>query len=66
MRYVLVHWSSGSLKTSILTEEYVLDKSMMNDPDKEGMVVFVKPGGEKLPKHKVKAYLGRVKYVSGR
>lgn len=67
MRYVLVHWTAGSLKTSILTEEYVLDKTMLEDPHKEGMVVFVKHGAGdiKTPyKDKVKAYLGRVKYVS--
>ena len=65
MRYVLVHWSAGSLKTSILTEEYVLDKSMLDDPDKEGMVAYVQQPGDKLPKHEVTSHLGRVKYISG-
>ena len=39
MKYVLIHWISTN-ETSILTSEFVRDKTMLDDPSKQGMVMF--------------------------
>ena len=39
MKYVLVHWSATN-DTTVLTEEFVRDKTMLKDPEKEGMVLY--------------------------
>ena len=39
MKYVLVHWTESN-ETSILSAEFVKDKSMLKDPEKKGMVMF--------------------------
>lgn len=63
MKYILVHWSAAN-DTTVLTEEFVRDKTMLNDPQKEGMIQF---GAivAKAPCDGWKAYLGRVIYVNG-
>lgn len=63
MKYILVHWTASN-ETSILTEEFVRDKSMLKDVNKEGMVRFGKLGC-KEPKGGWKAYLGRVIFING-
>lgn len=65
MKYVLVQWSAGSIKTSILTENYVRDKSMLYDFTKEGIISFVtvQRGEKSVVKNKGK--LGRIACVSG-
>lgn len=63
MKHVLIHWTATN-ETSILTDAFVRDKSMLKDPKKEGMVLFGKQG-MKPPKSGWKAYLGRVIAVSG-
>ena len=64
MKHVLIHWTATN-ETSILTEDFVKDKSMLQDPNKEGMVLFGTPG-VKPPKSGWKAYLGRIVAVSGK
>lgn len=63
MKHVFIHWTATN-QTSILTDAFVRDKSMLQDPKKEGMVLFGKQG-MKPPKSGWKAYLGRVIAVSG-
>lgn len=63
MKYVLVHWTATN-ETSVLTEKFVRDKSMLDDASKEGMIYFGK-AGSKQPKAGWKAYLGRVQYTNG-
>ena len=64
MMYVLVHWTESN-GSSILSEEFVKDKSMLEGADKEGMIVF---GNAKLKPLKTgwKSYLGRVLTTSGK
>ncbi len=64
MKYVLIHWTESN-ETSILNEEFVKDKSMLNDPDKEGMVMFG-DSAVKAPKTGWKSYLARVLAASGK
>lgn len=63
MKYILVHWSATN-NTTVLTEEFVRDKSMLKDPKKEGMIRYGKIGA-KPPTGGWKAYLGRVLFVHG-
>lgn len=63
MKYVLIHWSVSN-ETSILTQECVRDKGMLDNPEKEGMVVFG-DSRKKTPKSGWKSYLGRVLATSG-
>lgn len=63
MKYVLVHWNESN-ETSILSEECVKDKSMLKNPDKEGMVMF---GDAKMkaPQNGWNSYLAKVLAASG-
>lgn len=63
MKYVLIHWTATN-ETSILSEDFVRDKSMLKDNSKEGMIRFGKLG-RKEPKGGWKAYLGRVIFANG-
>jgi hypothetical protein len=63
MKYILVHWSATN-NTTVLTEEFVRDKSMLNDPKKKGMIRYGTIGA-KPPNGGWKAYLGRVIFVNG-
>ena len=63
MKYVLIHWTASN-ETSVLTEEFLPDRSMLDNLGKEGMVLFGEPG-MKPPKSGWKAYLGRVVATSG-
>ena len=64
MKYVLIHWISTN-ETSILTSEFVRNKTMLDDLSKQGMVMFgqtrIKP-----PKSGWKSYLGQVVATSGK
>ena len=64
MKYVLIHWISTN-EISILTSEFVRDKTMLDDPSKQGMVMFGQIG-IKPPKSGWKSYLGRVVATSGK
>ena len=64
MKFVLIHWVASN-ETSILTENFVRDKSMLDNPEKEGMVVFG-DSHVKAPKSGWKSYLGRVLATSGK
>ena len=63
MKYVLVHWSATN-DTTVLTEEFVRDRTMLKDPEKEGMVLYGTIGA-KPPPGGWKAYLGRIMFVNG-
>lgn len=63
MKYALIHWISSN-ETSVLTTEFVRDKTMLDNPGKQGMVLFGQIG-MKLPKSGWRAYLGRVIVTSG-
>ena len=63
MKYVLVHWSATN-NTTVLTDDFVRDKSMLENPNKEGMICFGAIGA-KPPKSGWKAFLGRVIFVNG-
>lgn len=63
MKYILVHWTATN-ETSILTEEFVRDKSLLQDTRKEGMIRFGDLNA-KEPKDGWKSYLGRVVFVHG-
>ena len=65
MKYVLVQWSSGNIKSSILTENYVRDKSMLYDCTKEGFISFVTVQRGDVSTVKNKGKLGRIACVSG-
>ncbi len=65
MKYVLVQWSSGNIKSSILTENYVHDKSMLHDCTKEGLISFVTVQRGDVSTVKNKGKLGRIACVSG-
>ena len=62
--HVLVHWTKTN-QTSIIEESFVVDKTMLGDPRKVGMV---KHGDlqKKAPKFGCKAYPARVLAVSGK
>ena len=64
MKYVLVQWSSGNIKSSILTENYVRDKSMLYDCTKEGIISFVTVYQGDVSTVKNKGKLGRIACVS--
>lgn len=64
MKYILVHWTATN-ETSLLTEDFVRDKSMLDDENKEGMIRFGKLN-TKEPKDGWKAYLGRVVFAHGK
>lgn len=64
MKYVLIHWTQTN-ETSILSEEFVKDKSMLQDPNKHGMVMFG-DASAKPPKTGWKSYLARVIAASGK
>lgn len=64
MKYVLVQWSSGNIKSSILTENYVRDKSMLYDYTKEGIISFVTVQRGDVSTVKNKGKLGRIACVS--
>ncbi|XP_028398153.1 uncharacterized protein LOC114521811 [Dendronephthya gigantea] len=64
MKYVLVQWSAGNIKTSILTENYVRDKSMLYDFTKEGIISFVTVQRGEVSVAKNKGKLGRIACVS--
>jgi competence transcription factor ComK len=63
MKYILVHWSATN-NTIVLTVEFVRDKSMLNDPEKKGMIRYGTIG-DKPPTGGWKAYLGPVIFVNG-
>ena len=63
MKYILVHWTATN-ETSILTDDFVRDKSMLTDSKKEGMIRFGKIN-TKEPKTGLKCYLGRVVFAHG-
>ena len=62
--FVLVHWVETN-QTSILDDSFLMDKTMLGDSDKVGMI---KHGDlqKKAPKHGWKAYAARVLAVSGK
>ena len=64
MAYVLIHWTDTN-ETSILTEDCVKDKSMLNNPEKEGIVMFADTSS-KPPKTGWKFYLAKVLASSGK
>ena len=61
---VLVHWVETN-QTSILDEEMVVDKTMLRDPAKVGMVKHG-DSSKKAPKHGWKAYPAKVLSASGK
>lgn len=62
--WVLIHWIKSD-QTSVLTEDMVTDKKMLEDSKKVGMVKHGNPD-TKPPKHGWKAYIGRVIAKSGK
>ena len=64
MKYALIHWTESN-ETSILSTEFVKDKSMLKDPEKKGMVMFG-DATMKAPKAGWKSYLARVLAASGK
>ena len=64
MKYPLIRWISTN-ETSILTSDFVRDKTMLDDPTKQGMVMFGQIG-IKPPKSCWKSYLARVVATSGK
>lgn len=64
MKFVLVHWIESN-ETSIISEEFVKDKSMLDDKHKKGMVMFG-DAKAKAPKGGWKSYLAKVLASSGK
>ena len=64
MAYVLIHCTESN-ETSILTTDCVKDKTILNDPNKEGMVMF-SDTSSKPPKTGWKFYLAKVVASSGK
>ncbi len=60
MKYILVHWSATN-NTTVLTEEFVRDKSMLNDPKKKGMIRYGTIGA-KPPNGGWKAYFANKEF----
>jgi hypothetical protein len=63
-RYVVVHWVSDK-QCSVTHESFVVDKKMLSDPDRIGLVKYADKG-KKAPKGGWSSFPARVTYVTGK